>query len=178
MSFPDPESLPLLHPPLFYLLHVSAFPQTMEVAKRLLPEGWRFEPTEGEIIRHLQRRTEKARGKAQEEHPGIDFSIRTIAARNGLLQHPAELPGECGSFWRLGKSELPLQTHCGSSLTSKAVPTTVGPTPGPLLLGGRSGLGPSDCNSVSVLPSISQRPSLASPPRIHCCLSVWFRGGL
>ncbi|XP_010526500.1 PREDICTED: NAC domain-containing protein 73 [Tarenaya hassleriana] len=56
-----------------------------------LPAGVKFDPTDQELLEHLEG---KVRGDARKLHPLIDEFIRTINGENGICYtHPEKLPG-------------------------------------------------------------------------------------
>lgn len=57
-----------------------------------LPAGVKFDPTDQELIEHLEAKVE---GKSFKSHPLIDEFIPTIEGEDGICYtHPEKLPGK------------------------------------------------------------------------------------
>jgi hypothetical protein len=68
-----------------------------------LPAGVKFDPTDQELLEHLEG---KARPDARKLHPLIDEFIPTIEGENGICYtHPERLPGGCKFFFLTVESE-------------------------------------------------------------------------
>jgi len=70
-----------------------------------LPAGVKFDPTDQELIEHLEAKVE---GKSSKSHPLIDEFIPTIEGEDGICYtHPEKLPGKIISLFFLGFKRIP-----------------------------------------------------------------------
>lgn len=77
-----------------------------------LPAGVKFDPTDQEVLEHLEG---KVRNDARKLHPLIDEFIRTIDGENGICYtHPEKLPGEF-LYWLIIKHLLRVSLFYSSS---------------------------------------------------------------